>query len=156
MRTSSMSVVTSTAPPPITHRIAPRARRTPIEVALTKFASDLSPAKGQKFFDLLVAFVADCLGFEMVIVGELAADGTSRFTPIAEYPPSSETTRAVVGTHCDRLAATGCSTRSERIEGGSIDVPLVGSDGRAIGVICGIGHAGLADAGMSRMLFRII
>jgi len=159
MRASSISVVPSTTRPPILHRVIARAQRSQSEAALTKFASDLSPAKGQKFFDLLVEYVADCLGFETVIVGELASAsaGAARFIRIAEYPvPASEATRAVIGTRCDLLAATDGSIGHDVIEGGRIDVPLVGCDGRAIGVICGFGHGAQLDPSTMRTLLRII
>ena len=99
-----------------------------------KFASDLSPATGQPFFDRLVEFVADSLGFDAAVVGEFAADGDSRITRIAEYPAATQATRA----------------------DGRVDVPLIGSDGRQIGVIYGFGHAPTVDRATTQMLFRII
>ena len=157
MRAASISVVTSNARTPIPHRPASlRGRRAPIEAALTKFASDLSPAKGQRFFDLLVEYVADCLGFDVVVVGELTSEGGSRFLPLAEYPRADATTRAVIVKHCDRLAASAGSLGAETHADGCVDVPLVGSDGRAIGVICGFGRGGLVDVSTTGMLFRII
>ena len=155
MRAQSISVVTSNARTPITHRPASaRYRRPPLEAALTKFASDLSPAKGQQFFDLLVEYVADCLGFEAVVVGELTADGKSRFIPIAEYPFADPETRVAIGRHCDRLSADG-SLGMATLDG-CVDVPLLGSDGRPIGVICGFGQGRLVDPATTRMVFRII
>src|SRR5688572_12501246 len=124
MRASSISVVPITTRPRIVHRAIASERRSHSAAALTRFASDLSPAKGQRFFDLLVEYVATCLGFETVIVAELASASAepARFTPIAQYPASSEV-HAVVGTLCDRLAAADGSTGPDVIEGGRIDVP---------------------------------
>src|SRR5918994_943743 len=126
MRASSISAGRGSARPPITHRLVAREQRSQTEAALTKFASELSPAKGQQFFDLLVEYVADSLGFETVIVGELASAsaGATRFIAIAEYPAAaSETTRAVIGTHWDHDAATDGSIGNGVSEGGRIDVP---------------------------------
>ena len=154
MRASSISVDTG-AEPSLTQTVVARHRRAPIDDALKKFAADLSPAKGQAFFDQLVEYLVDCLGFEMVIVGELAAVGVARFTPIAEYPPSSDAMRALIGSHVNGLAAAS-GPSADVIEGGCINVPLLASDGRAIGVICGFGHAWSLEPATTRMLFRII
>lgn len=123
-----------TGPRPVPHQ------RPPIEEALARFASDVSPAKGQEFFDLLVGYVVNCLGFDAAVVGELAADGVTRFIPIAEYPRANANTLPV----------------RERNTGGCVDVPLIGSDGRPIGAICGFGRGGLVDASTTAMLFRIL
>jgi len=157
VRAPSILLAASNARTPIQPRpVGPRSRRQPIEAALTKFASDLSPAQGQQFFALLVEFVADTLGFEVAVVGELAADGPSRFIPIAEYPAADAATRAIITTHCDDLAASACSPLSDAADDRCVDVPLLGSDGRPIGIICGLGRGGLVDAATTRMLFRII
>jgi PAS domain S-box-containing protein len=148
-------VVPRNAPAPITQRpTSARYRRPPLEAALTKFASDLSPAKGQQFFDLLVEYVADCLGFDAVVVGELSLDGASRFIPIAEYPVADAATRGVIATHCDHLSAEG--SLGHATDDGCVDVPLLGSDGRAIGAICAFGRGHLVDPATTRMVFRII
>jgi len=129
-----------------------------LEPVLTRFATELSPAKGQEFFDLLVEFVADCLGFDVAIVGEFASEGTARFVPLAEYPPSSEgaVTRAVVGRHCDRLAAGDPGTAGDTADSEFVDVPLFATNGQRIGVICGLGYAGMIDRVTKRILFRIV
>ena len=148
-----MSIVANTA------RAIPartRAPRQPIEAALTKFASDLSPAKGQQFFDLLVEYVAATLGFDGVVVGEFTTGGTSRFIPIAEHFPSDMAARAIVKTHCDALATAVASPGVERADDGCTDVSLIGTEGRAIGAICGFGKGGSVDRATMRMLFRII
>jgi two-component system cell cycle sensor histidine kinase/response regulator CckA len=129
-----------------------------VERALTRFASDLSPAKGQQFFELLVAYITDCLGFEMAVVGELP-NGEGPFTLLAEYPvgqDSSDRARSMMGRHC-----TGAMDRELPPPGtlsadGCVDIPLWGSDGRPIGLICGFGNSGLVDPGTTRMLFRIL
>lgn len=131
-----------------------RQRRTPIEPALRKFATDLSPAKGQAFFDQLVEYLVECLGFETVTVGELAADGSARFTPIAEYPPATGEDSSAVSMRADRFAVSDGAAAAAK--DGCINVPLLGSDGRAIGVICGFGHAWSLEPSTTRMLFRII
>ncbi len=129
-----------------------------MEPVLTRFASELSPATGQEFFELLVEFVADCLGFEVVVVGELTAEGGTRFVPIAEFSPRAESdvTRAVISTHCDHIAATDGTDTGEAFAGGGVDVPLLGADGRAIGLICGFGHEELLDRRTTRMLLRMV
>ena len=86
MRASGISVVTS-GRPPLAHRATvARFRRAPIDAALTKFASDLSPASGQQFFDRLVAFVAECLGFEVVVVGELTPERRTQLKSMLAAP----------------------------------------------------------------------
>ena len=130
-----------------------------LELALTRFASDLSPWKGQAFFDRLVEYIADCLGFEFVLVGELPGDGLRRVMPIATYPPDREAsavTRAVIGTHCDRLIETGFTTLGDLATDAFFDMPLMGADGRAIGLICGFGFSGVSDPATTRLLCRIV
>jgi PAS domain S-box-containing protein len=148
-----MSIVAKTARTSIPTRT--RSPRQPIEAALTKFASDLSPAKGQQFFDLLVEYVTATLGFDGVVVGEFTTGGTSRFIPIAQHFPADATARAIVKTHCDKLATAVASPGVERADDGCMDVSLIGTDGRAIGAICGFGKGGSVDATM-RILFGII
>jgi PAS domain S-box-containing protein len=149
-----MSIVANT--PRTSRASAARSQRQPLEAALTRFATDLSPAKGQQFFDLLVEYVAATLGFEGVVVGEFASAGATRFIPIAEHFPADTAVRAVVRTHCERLATAVASPGAERADDGCMDVPLIGTDGRAIGAICGIGRGGRINAATMRMLFRII
>jgi PAS domain S-box-containing protein len=134
--------------------LAPGWRGSAIEPALTRFASELSPASGQEFFELLVEFVAECLGFEAVVVGELTVEGGERFLAVAEFPPDG--TRAVFATHCDRLAAGEVIESDESTPGNYVDIPLMGSDGRAIGLICGFGYEGTLDRRTTRMLFRMV
>ncbi|HUQ88832.1 MAG TPA: ATP-binding protein [Vicinamibacterales bacterium] len=152
-----LSIAASHPRSPIQPKTAgPRHRRQPVEAALTRFASDLSAAQGAQFFDLLVEFVAEELGFDAAIVGELPAGGASRFLPIAEYPAADAATRAIITTHCDDFAASARGPRSDAAGQGCIDVPLLGSDGRPIGVICAFGRGELLEATTTRMLFRII
>jgi two-component system cell cycle sensor histidine kinase/response regulator CckA len=130
-----------------------------LERALTRFASELSPWKGDAFFDRLVEYVADCLGFEVVVVGELPEDGQGPLRPIATYPQEAEagaTTRAVIGTHCDRVVANQFATLNDMVADTSLDVPLIGSDGRPIGLICGFGHEAIVDQATTRLLCRIV
>ena len=68
----------------------------------------MSPATGQAFFDHLVEFVADVLGFEAVVVGELPRGPESRFTLLAEYPPGYEATRGRAVVEVPLLGAGGC------------------------------------------------
>ena len=108
MRASSISTVARSVRASIAPRTAViRFRRSPLEAALTRFASELSPATGQPFFDRLVEFVADVLGFEAVVVGEFTRGPEPRFTPLAEFPAGFEATpgRAVV--EAPLVAATG-------------------------------------------------
>lgn len=157
MRAPSTTVVSRSGRPQLVHRRSlPRYRRSPIEALLTRFASDLSPANGQQFFDLLVEYVADCLGFELVVVGEFARDDSTHFLPLAEYPPASAETKALIKKHCDRLAVSGSSPLNGIAPGAWVDVPLLGSNGRAIGVICGYGHGAWVDPTTMGLLVRII
>jgi len=136
MRAHAASLVSSHPPSTIAPRsINPRRRGATVEAALTKFASDLSPAKGQQFFDLLAEYVADTLGFDLVVVGESAAGDATSFSVIAQYP----------------LAPHAVDTT-----GASVDVPLTGSNGRSIGRICAFGAGNLVNQSTTRMLFRII
>jgi PAS domain S-box-containing protein len=119
---------------PITNRpTVARLRKSPIEAALARFASELSPARGQQFFDRLVEFVADDLGFEAAIVGELTPGNDLRIT--AEYPPNAvETT---VGKAC-------------------VEVPLIGTAGGRIGVIRGFAPEEQLDPATTDVLLRIV
>jgi PAS domain S-box-containing protein len=129
-----------------------------IESALARFASDLSPAQGQQFFDRLVEYVADCFGFEFVQVAELGGDGSS-VRAIATYPPerkASAITREAVGSHCARVVASEFSTLGDVATDVFFDVPLIGSDGVPIGLICGFGFGTVCDASTTRLLCRIV
>jgi PAS domain S-box-containing protein len=114
--------------------LAPGWRGSSIEPALMRFASELSPASGQEYFELLVEFVAECLGFEAVVVGELMTEGGERFVPIADFPPRGN----------------GDIARAD------LEIPLVGSDGQSIGLICGFGYEPALDRRTTRMLFRMV
>jgi len=123
---------------------------------LTRFASELSPAIGERFFELLVEYVADCLGFEIVVVGQFATDDSTHFISMAEYPPATAEARVLIGTHCGRLAVNQCSSLSGAAPGAWVDVPLLGSEGRPIGVICGFGHDAWIDAATTGLVLRMI
>ena len=62
------AALTYGAPPRV--RVAPAWGRQTLEAVLTRFATELSPARGTEFFESLVVFVADCLGFDVAVVGE--------------------------------------------------------------------------------------
>ena len=130
-----------------------------IEDALSRFASDLSPAQGQQFFDRLVEYVADCFGFEFVQVGELSGDADGHVRAIATYPPerqASVITREAVGSHCDRVVASQFTMLGDVATDVFFDVPLIGSDGVPIGMICGFGFGTVCDASTTRLLCRIV
>jgi PAS domain S-box-containing protein len=111
-----------------------------VEQTLTRFASDLSPAKGQEFFNLLVQFIVDSLGFELAVVGELQG-GDTPFQMLAEYPAASPLMPTVIAGQAGK---------------GAVEIVLSGSDGFTIGLIRAFGPHGPLDAGTIRMLFRII
>src|ERR1051325_1934107 len=82
------------------------------ERALAQFVNELSPASGPEFFELLVEYIAECLGFEVAVVAELPQGADGQLEPIAIYPDnaaSSEVMRALIGTHCEHLVETGFS-----------------------------------------------
>jgi PAS domain S-box-containing protein len=62
--------------------------------------------------------------------------------------------RSVIARHCDRLAAGGPIESDD--DGADVDIPLVGSDGHSIGVICGFGFEPALDRRTTRMLFRML
>jgi len=132
MRASSISTVARTVGAPLAPRPAVvRFRRSPVESAFTRFASELSPATGQPFFDRLVEFVADALGFEAVVVGELARDPESRFIPLAEYPVGYEATPgrsavevSLIGASGSRIGVIRAFEPEERLDPSTTDVLL--------------------------------
>ena len=129
------------------------------ERALARFVNELSPATGQEFFELLVEFIADCLGFEIAVVAELPLGGDGQLHPIASYPPnvsSSGVMRSLIGTHCERLVESGFSRLGEVGSDAAFDLPITGSDGRPLGIICGFGHAARVDDATAKMLSSIV
>ena len=133
-----------------------RSRGALVESVLARLASELSPARGEEFFELLVEFVGEALGYDVVVVGEINDEGGVAFAPLAQYPHAgADVTRADVRTHCDRVAA-GAATDDEPLDGGCVDVPLVGASGRQIGLICALGHASILDRRTTGMLLRMV
>jgi PAS domain S-box-containing protein len=170
MRARSVSLRKTESKPVAIRAFRPRARvasfpfivdpkATSRERALARFAEELSPAHGPEFFELLVEFVAECLGFDVVVIAELPAGGDGQLRPVATYPANARANRvmsALIGSHCDRLVETGFS-RLDQVDGREcFNLPISSAAGRPLGVICGIGRAaGLDDATMS-MLCRIV
>lgn len=158
MKVIPMSGARSSAPLRGSHlAMSPRWRGPAIEPVLTRLASELSPATGQEFFELLAEFVGECLGFEFVVVGEMIDEGGSRFAPLAEYrAAASGVPRDDIGTHCDRVAAGTDADTVDPLDHGFVDVPLLGSLGRPIGLICGLGHDAVLDRRTTNMLLRMV
>ena len=156
MRAANMSVKERRALPLGVARFpAPDEHAIARERALSRFVNELSPASGQEFFELLVEFLADCLGFELAVVAELSAAGDGQLQPIAAYPPtvrSSGVMHALLETHCDSLVETGFSRLGEVASDAAFDLPIKASDGRALGVICGFGHPARVDEATATML----
>src|SRR4026208_21475 len=103
------------------------------ERALGRFVNELSPASGPEFFELLVEFIAECLGFEGAVVAELPQGADGQLEPIAIYPDnaaSSEVMRSLIVTHCEHLVETGFSRLADITTEASFDIPLKGADGR--------------------------
>lgn len=132
-------------------------RGSPVEPVLSRFASELSPANGQEFFELLAEFVSDCLGFEGVSVGEVSLEGGLRYIPLAEYPPHSggNVNHAAVRAHCERVAAGAVAAGGGASDEGYVDALLAGCDGRVIGLLSGWGHHQVLDRRTGKMLFRM-
>ncbi|MBY0495160.1 MAG: PAS domain S-box protein [Cyanobacteria bacterium] len=129
------------------------------ERALARFANDLSPATGHEFFELLVEFIAECLGFEVAVIAELPPDGDGGLLPIATYPASagsSPVMQALISTHCERLVESGFSRLGDIASDAAFDLPITGSDGRPLGIICGFGHAAKVDDMTTTMMSRIV
>jgi PAS domain S-box-containing protein len=123
--------------------------------ALSRFVSELSPTNGAEFFQLLVEFIAECLGYELVVVAELPEGGDGQLHPIAVFPNSvggSTVMRSLIDTHCERLVETGFSLLGSVESEAAFDLPIVGHDGHPIGVICGFGHVPKVDAATTTML----
>jgi PAS domain S-box-containing protein len=143
------------------------------EHLLQRFANDVSAATGTAFFELLVEYIAGCLGFDVVTVGELAGEGCESVRSIAAWPPGitpDDFMQDLSGTPCERVAhgeflthANGVREEypcAESIHALAIDsyigAPLVGSDGRVIGLICGYGRGPVANQAVAEMMFRIV
>src|SRR5262245_11703755 len=110
--------------------------------ALARFVNELSPAAGPEFFQLLVDYVADCLGFETVVVAELPAGGDGQLLPLATHPANlaaADPVRVIIETHCERLVDDGLALLGTAPSGAAFDLPVTGADGRPVGVICGFG-----------------
>ncbi|HEX6161977.1 MAG TPA: ATP-binding protein [Vicinamibacterales bacterium] len=127
------------------------------ERALARFVNELSPAAGHEFFELLVQYLAECLGFDMVLVAELAPGGEAALQPIAIYPSNaaSSTAGSAIATHCERLVENGFSRVGE-ISDAAFDLPIVGADGRPLGIICGFGHPAKVDEATLAMLTSMV
>jgi PAS domain S-box-containing protein len=143
------------------------------EQALQRFANDVSAATGARFFELLVEYVSSCLGFDFVVVGELESGGAREVRTIAAFPPSimpDEFAQTIAGTPCERVAAgefltfgTGlkeafpCAVNIQKYDlNAYVGAPLVASDGRVIGLICGFGHEAVGDQAVAEMMLRIV
>ena len=134
------------------------ARVPTLERALARFVNELSPASGPEFFGLLVEYIGECLGFEVVVIAELAPGGDG-LQPIATYPANATSNSVVctlIATHCERLVQTGFSRLGEAHSDVSVDMAITGSDGRPLGVICGFGHAPAMDPSTTKMLSSMI
>lgn len=136
--------------------LSARSRTASIEPVLARLASELSPARGEEFFELLADFVGECLGFDAVVVGEITDDGGVRFVPLAEFPRDAGSfTRTGIHSHCDRVA-TGSDVEDDALDGGYVDMPLMGAGGRHIGLICALGHDAMLDRRTTNMLLRMV
>jgi len=137
----------------------PEQRTSTLESALARFANDLSPASGPEFFELLVEYVAECLGFEVVVIAELTPGGDGELQPIATYPSAgtaSSVVRTLIATHCERLVQTGFSRLGDARNDVSVDLPITGSDGAPLGVICGFAHAPALNQATTKMLASMV
>ena len=127
------------------------------ERVLQRFADDVSTASGTRFFDLLVEYIASCLGFDFVVVGELHDDGVQRVLPIASYPANTmargEFLTCAQGV---RDAFPNASISRELSIDGYVGVPLVASAGEVIGVICGFGLRPVTSPALAEMMLRIV
>jgi PAS domain S-box-containing protein len=143
------------------------------ERALQRFANYVSAATGARFFELLVEYVSSCLGFDIVMVGELTPSEPDEVRTIAAFPPGimpEEFAQTIAGTPCERVAhgefltySTGlqeafpCAPNLRRYGlDAYVGAPLVASDGRVIGLICGFGHEAVGDQAVAEMMFRIV
>ena len=129
------------------------------EQALTRFVNELSPASGPEFFQLLVEYIGQCLGFDLVLVAELPAGGDGRLMPLATYPidaGSSPVVHALIDTHCDRLVATGFARLADLEGDAALDLPITGSDGRPLGVICAFGREAKVDEATAKLLSSMV
>ena len=143
------------------------------ERALQRFANDVSAATGPRFFELLVDYVASCLGFDIVAVGELTGDNPEQLRTIAAFPAGimpEDFIQPLAGTPCERVAhgeflayakglqaAFPCATNLRKYDMDAyVGAPLVASDGRVIGLICGFGHQVVGDQAVAEMMFRIV
>jgi PAS domain S-box-containing protein len=127
--------------------------------ALVRFASELSPASGPEFFQLLVDYIGECLGYEIVAVAELPQGGDGQLLPVATFPSnagSSAVMRAVIESHCEQLVETGFARLADLDSEAALDIPITGCDGRPLGVICAFGHAAKVDDATASMLSSMI
>ena len=143
------------------------------ERALQRFAHDVSAATGARFFELLVDYVSSCLGFDIVVVGELVSSEPRHVRTIAAFPPAimpQEFSQTIAGTPCERVAcgefltyarglkeAFPCAVNLQKYDlDAYVGAPLVASDGRVIGLICGFGRGVSGDQAVAEMMFRIV
>jgi PAS domain S-box-containing protein len=139
-------------PPPDEHAAAR-------ERALSRFATELSPASGPEFFALLVEYVAECLGFDAVTVAELPPGDVEHMRPIASYPSSAgdgAVMSALIGSHCEELLDAGFARIGELADDRFVDLPITSGEGHTVGVICGVGHHPKIDSATTALLFRIV
>ena len=141
------------------------------ERALQQFANDVSAATGPRFFELLVNYVSVCLGFDVVLVGEVTSDDPRELQTIAAYPSmATKFVHDIEGTPCELVAAGEfvtyphglkqafpCADNLQKYDlDAYVGAPLIASDGRVIGVLCGFGHKSVGDQAVAEMMFRIV
>ena len=142
------------------------------ERALQRFAHDVSAATGARFFELLVDYVSSCLGFDIVLVGELVSADPCEIGRLRRFlsrswsriPPDhfrhalrARRQRRVLTYATGLKEAFPCAVEVQKCDlNAYVGAPLVASDGRVIGLICGFGRESVGDQAVAEMMFRIV
>jgi len=136
---------------------APDDRAAARERALSRFVKELSPVSGPEFFQLLVDYIAEYLGFETVVIAELPPGADGRLLPVAMYPEEpGDALRAIVDLHCARLVEDGLALMGTVPTEAAFDVPIIGSDGRPVGALCAFGRQPKVDDDTLRLLTTML
>src|SRR5262249_49392222 len=134
-----------------------------IERVLERFATDVTMASGTRFFDLLVEYVAGCLGLDFVVLGEVQKGDPRRVNVVAVSPACAEpanVSRLLACTPCEGVTAgqvvsfpsAVCDTfpadgllRELMIES-FVGAPLMSATGEVIGALHGFGRTALVHS----------
>ena len=129
------------------------------ERALSRFVNEISPVAGPEFFQLLVDFIAESLGFDIVVIAELPPASEGQLVPLAIHPEEQDdraAMRTIIEMHCARLVDNGLALMGTVKTEAAFDLPIIGADGRPVGAICAFGHQPKVDEETLRLLTAML